>query len=198
MLCYLLLGYVVAFSKQDDAVHCISKETLTNILLILSGLDINLASTAAMSIGLQSTNRSFLDTLEHHYQNMSISESFSEWFKNEICDKTLALCRIDKITIATKSAMAIGFICKGLNSNDAQIEEHFLNGLISLQNLKNEEVQLAIGEALALSFAKQSINDDILLETNFTTLRSTKLDIHQLKPFQGSTSYRCKLTFLFR
>eukprot|EP00210_Caulerpa_lentillifera_P004901 g4677.t1 len=181
------LGHIAAFAEEDEIQKFMYKETLTNIHLILTGPDIDLASTAAMSIGLQSLKKSFFSGLERHCQDENICVNFTKWFQEDICEKILALCRIDKVPVASKSAMAIGFICKSLHHDYLEAEQYALNGLISLQTIKNEEIQWAVGETLALGLAKQSISNDLLLKTNFTCLRNATLEFQELEPHQADS-----------
>lgn len=165
--------------------HCQNREmldelafvTYVDIVPVLQGSDPHLASTAALCLGHQMLNPTFYKAFSLNYCRVNPMQCFQIWFSETICDTMLGLCKHKDPGVAARAVLAVGLICKGMHADQAEHEAHCLMGLVAMQNNKSEELQCGIGEALALSLAKQSISSDLILISNFTCLRNAPLDL---------------------
>lgn len=67
-----------------------------------------------------------------------------------------------------RSTHAAGYICAG--ACEAEVIHALVEGLLALSTNKTEEVQFAVGDALAFAFGGVSISADEVLRSNFESL----------------------------
>ena len=165
------LGYVTALNRNEEATKKLLEVTQQEFLRCLEDADPHLSTTAALAIGHQLLNPSFCAAL--------VNDDDREAFFDTVCPKLQSFCHHSDLHVASTAVLATGLICKGLEGVPL-IEQRCLMDLLSLQDIKSEELQCSIGEAMALGFAKNAISSDWILLFNYSCLRKVPIDLEAI------------------
>ena len=168
---YGSVGYVAASNRNEEVTRKLLEVTRDAFLIYLDDADPHLATTAALAIGHQLLNPAFCAAL--------VNDAGLETFFDTVCPKLQSFCRHSDLHVASTAVLATGLICKGLEGVP-HIEQRCLMDLLSLQDLKSDERQCSIGEAMALGFAKDTISSDWILLFNYSCLRKLPIDLASL------------------